>query len=117
MSWKITTAVLALVVICESGYIFWARHRPINRFKSVDEDSYLAFDSATGQICGTARPRPAPRKVDESHSRSASPVHSDEPNQRDQILEAIKGPNPEVQAQEAAKIEFIRGLPACADIY
>jgi hypothetical protein len=46
--WKIAAAMLALLLLGESGCIFLARHEPIDRFKPMDEDNYLAFDSATG---------------------------------------------------------------------
>ncbi len=57
MLFKTLTCILALLVVAEGGYIFLHRH-PINRFKSVDEDGYVAFDSATGQLCRTFRPGP-----------------------------------------------------------
>ena len=108
---KILTWMLALTVLAESGYIVLHRH-PINRFKPVDEDGYLAFDSATGQVCKTARPGPERKKA----KPSPSAVQRDGRGKSDPILEAFGKAAPEAQAEQEMRVEFIRGLPACADI-
>lgn len=132
MLFKILTCILAALVLAEAGYIFLARH-PISRFKPVDEDGYLAFDSATGQLCGTFR------AVSSSHSpESEAEGTRREPLQA--ILEAIQKEKaaakrpPRVTPEEAktlgltptqhsfdvlevARLEITRGLPACADIH
>jgi hypothetical protein len=115
MRLKILTCTFAMLVLAESGYILLVRHRPINRFKPVDEDGYLAFDSATGQLCRTARPRPVPKGI--RSSASPSSLHSGESRRGDPILEAIDKSAPDLQAEEDARVEFIRDLPACADIH
>jgi hypothetical protein len=46
--------ILALMIVAEGLFILWNRHS-INRFKAVDADGYVAFYSATGQICRTFR--------------------------------------------------------------
>jgi len=46
MLWKLLVGVLAAAVLAESAFIIFGRH-PINRFRAVDEDGYLAFDTAT----------------------------------------------------------------------
>jgi hypothetical protein len=51
---KALAGILALMVVAEGAFIL-LRRNPINRFKEVDMDSYVAFDTATGQICRTFR--------------------------------------------------------------
>jgi hypothetical protein len=127
MSWKIATAVLVLLLLGESGYVLLSRHRPINRFKPVDEDGYLAFDSATGQLCRTFRPGP-PKKIQPAPIKPApSSFDSKESSPNlDRILCAIRGGLTEAEfdkkVQEEkdgnaeAQAELIRSLPACANI-
>ena len=69
---KTLACILALVVIAEGGYIFLHRH-PINRFKPIDDDGYLAFDTASGQLCRTFRSNSAPKKIALSPSSDHSP--------------------------------------------
>ena len=128
MPWKIASAVLALLLLGESGYILLARHRAINRFKPVDEDGYLAFDSATGQLCRTFRPGPHSQK---NHPAQIKPSPSSFDSKKsgsavDPILNAIRGGLSEaefdkkVQEEKDANAEaqgaFIRSLPTCVDI-
>ena len=122
MIFKILTLVLVLAVFAESGYILLHRH-PVNRFKPVDEDNYLAFDSATGQLCRTFRLGSRPKKI----QPAPSSLDSKKSGPEDHILTAIRGGlkeaefNKKVQeendANAEAKAEFIGGLPACADIH
>ena len=116
---RILIGSLAALVLLESGYILMRRH-PTNRFKPVDEDAYLAFDSATGQLCRTFRqgPRPKGIKPEPEPTPSTSSSHSGKAVPVDEILEAIQKADPEAdaKAEEKAQAEFIRGLPACADI-
>jgi hypothetical protein len=42
---------------------FLARHEPIDRFKPMDEDNYLAFDSATGQLLQDSSAYSNPREA------------------------------------------------------
>jgi hypothetical protein len=108
---KILTGILGVLLILETVYILWGQH-PINRFKPVDEDGYLAFDSATGQLCKTARPGPGRKKA----KPSPSAVQRDQRGRSDPILEAFDKAAPEAQAEQETRVEFIRGLPSCADI-
>lgn len=124
---KILTGILAALVLLESGYIFLGRH-PINRFKPVDEDGYLAFDSATGQLCRTFRPGPPLKKIQPVTIKpAASSFDSKKSSPKvDPILSAIRGGLTETEfdkrvqeekdANAEAQAEFIRGVPACADI-
>jgi hypothetical protein len=111
MLFKALTCILALVVVAEGGYIFLHR-RTINRFKSVDDYGYAAFDSATGQLCRTFQARSAPRKI-QSATSSARPakLHSADP-----ILDAMRNEADKSMPGKDAEVEFVRGLPACADI-
>jgi len=124
---QIVTGILAALVLLESGYIVLRRH-PTNRFKPMDEDGYLAFDSATGQLCRTFRPGPPPKKIPPNPIEPApSSLDSQKSNPKvDPVLNAIRGGLTEaefdkkVQSEKAAnaeaQAEFIRHLPACADI-
>jgi hypothetical protein len=111
MLFKTLTCILVLVVVAEGGYIFLHR-RPINRFKPVEDDGYAAFDTATGQLCKTFRARPSPKGVQYSPSASQTP----ETRSGDLILDMIQNGPSNAQGGEKARIEFIRGLPTCADI-
>lgn len=108
---KILIGVLALLVVTASEYIVLSRN-PVNRFKPIDQDGYVAFDTATGQLCKTFRTKTVPEKIQSipssDRSNGSRPV--------DPILDAIRGGVPDAQAEQAAQVQFIRGLPACADI-
>lgn len=103
---------LIVLLLAETAYIISDRHT-INRFKPVDQDGYVAFDTATGQLCRSYRSR-TPEKIVESAPTSSLPSQS-QPHPVDPILAMIEGGNP-AQAKEKAEVEFIRGLPACADL-
>ena len=125
---RILAGVLSILLALETGYIIWGHHRS-NRFKTMDEDGYWAFDSATGQLCRTfrrgarvqetqpAQIKPSPSSLD---SKKSSP-------KVDPILSAIRGGLTEAEfekmvqeekdANAEAQAEFIRSLPVCADIH
>jgi len=111
MLFKALTCILGLAVFAEGGYIVLYRHT-INRFKPVDDYGYAAFDSATGQLCRTFQAKPAPRKV----QSSPSPARPAELHSGDPILDAMRNEKNNAQPGKDAEVEFIRGLPACADI-
>ena len=112
---KILTSILAVLVVAVSGYAIWNRH-PVNRFKPVDEDGYLAFDTATGQLCRTYRAKSPPKRIPSAPSSD----RSDGLRPEDRILDAIETKGAEAaanaKAERDAQVELIRGLPACADI-
>jgi hypothetical protein len=108
---KTLTCVLALVVAAEGGYIFLHRH-PINRFKPMDDDGYVAFDTASGQLCRTFQSKSGPRRVETSPSSD----HSSATGSGDAVLDFIRGGGAKVQADQTANVEFILGLPACREI-
>ena len=112
MRLKIFTGILILLLLTESGYIIATRH-PIDRFKPVDSDDYLAFDSATGELCRTFRSKPAPRAT----KTAPSSLHSSESSPSDAILDMIRNGHSDSQAEEGAQAEFVRNLPACVDIH
>jgi len=128
MPWKIASAVLALLLLGESGYILLARHRPINRFRPIDEGGYMAFDSATGRLCRTFRPGPRHQKTQPVAIEPApSSFNSNKSSPEvDPILSMIRGVLSEaefdkkVQEEKDANAEaqgaFIRSLPTCVDI-
>ena len=126
--WRILVCTLAVTVLAESGYIFLHR-QPINRFKPMDEDAYLAFDSETGQLCRTFRRGPRVQKNQPAQIRpSPSSLDSKKSSSKvDPILNAIRGRLTEAEfekkvqeekdADAEAQVQFIRSLPACGDIH
>jgi hypothetical protein len=108
---KALVGVLLVLLLLETGYIIATRH-PIARFKPIDEDGYLAFDSATGQLCRTFRPVP------KSSATTAAPTSlpSPQPNSGDPILNMIQNGKMDMQSADAGKTDFLRNLPACADV-
>ncbi len=111
MLFKTLTCILAVAVVAEGGYIFLHRH-PINRFKPMDDDGYVAFDTASGQLCRTFRSKSAPKRIESSPSSD----RSSETSSGDGILDFIRGGGAKVQAEQNAKVEFILGLPTCREI-
>src|SRR5467141_3561799 len=108
---KTLICILVLVIVAEGGYIFLHRH-PINRFKPMDDDGYVAFDTASGQLCRTFRSKSAPKRIESSPSSD----HSSESGSEDPILGAIRNGRPNAQVERETQVEFIRGLPTCDDI-
>jgi hypothetical protein len=108
---KVLVGFLLLLLLVETGYIV-AAHHPIARFKPVDVDSYLAFDSATGQLCKTFRTTSTSRAVNSAPASTTSPRSSSS----DAILNMIQGGNADAHSADAWKVQFLRNLPVCADI-
>jgi hypothetical protein len=112
MLFKFLTVILALMLVAESAEILMHRHSP-NRFKPVEEFGYglVAFDTATGQVCKTLRTGPS------VGGRSATPSSNPSPKEPsgdpffDEIDKAAQG-----RADDDATQDFVRKLPACADI-
>lgn len=123
MVWKTLVGVLATVVLVEGAFIVLGRHS-INRFRAVDEDSYMAFDTATGQLCRTIRRmKSTPKGVEYSPSTDHAPEsrlgNSTEDKTSkgfDRIIDAIQNSPSNAEADEKYRVELIRDLPACADI-
>jgi len=111
MLFKALSCILSLVAVAEGSYIFLHRHT-INRFKPMDDYGYAAFDSATGQLCRTFQPKVAPSKA----QSSPSPTRPAELHSGDPILDAMRDETNNAQPGKDVEVEFIRGLPACADI-
>jgi hypothetical protein len=110
---KIIMGILTILMVAESVYIVLDRHT-INRFKTVDQDGYVAFDTATGQLCRSYRSKAPDKTVRPAPTSSVSPQSQSRPE--DRILAAIERGSPDAQAEEKTEGEFIRGLPACADL-
>jgi len=108
---KTLACILALVVIAEGGYIF-LHHHPINRFKPIDDDGYVAFDTASGQLCRTFRSNPAPKKTALLPSSDRPP----ETKSRDPILDFIRNGEPNAPSERDTTTEFILKLQTCRDI-
>jgi hypothetical protein len=122
MHWKILVGVLATAVLAESAFIIFGRH-PINRFRAVDVDGYLAFDTATGQLCKTIRTKPiskgnqsSPAADRSPQPRLASPDGDKTSKGWDAIVDAIQNSPSNSETEEKYRLELIRELPACADI-
>ena len=119
--WKSITCALATLAIVEGGYIFISAHRQTKHFKPVDEDSYIAFDSETGQLCTTFRPNLISKTPSGPSSSAASSVHIDlTPKTKDPFIEAMESAGGDL-AKEHTEVEkrigFIHSLPVCADIH
>lgn len=110
-----------MLAIVEAGYFYTSARRPIEHFKPVDEDNYIAFDSETGQLCTTFRPNLISRTKPAISSPAPSSVHSDRtPTSKDQFLEAIEAAGDDLTKKHAEiekRIGFIHSLPACVDIH
>jgi hypothetical protein len=122
MLWKTLVGVLATVALAEGALIVFGRHS-INRFRAVDVDGYMAFDSATGQLCRTIRMKSTSKGVQYSPSADHAPEShlgnptEDKTSKRyDRILDAIRNSPSNTEAAENYRVELIRDLPACADI-
>jgi len=113
MALRVLSGILIILLVAESGYIALNRHS-VNRFKPVDQNGYLAFDSATGQLCKSYRSKGPVKTFNAAPAASLPPQSKLSPE--DRILAAIERGSPDAQAREKAEVEFIRGLPACADI-
>jgi hypothetical protein len=112
VAFKVLSCIFALAVVAEAEYIVLHRYA-INRFKAMDDSGYAAFDSATGQLCRTFQLKPAPREV----QLSPPPARTAEPHSGDPILDAIRNEANKAVPGRDAEIEFVRELPACADIH
>jgi hypothetical protein len=104
--------MLTLLVVGEGVLIVATRHPP-KRFETVDADSYMAFDTATGQLCKTFQTQSAPQNVRPSHT-VAPP---DQRRSQDPILDAIDRTSTESQNQDRGQLDFIQGLPECSHIH
>lgn len=111
---RVLIGILIVLAVGEGVYIALNR-RTINRFKPVDQDGYVAFDTATGQLCRSYRTKVA-EKIVKPASKSSLPSQS-QAGPEDPILAAIQKGPPNAQADEKAGVEFIRALPACADLH
>jgi hypothetical protein len=107
---KTLTYVLAVLVVAEAGYIFLLR-RPINRFKLMDDNGYVAFDTESGQLCRTFQPN-----LKSQAAKSPVPVISGPSNSGDSILDAIRNTPSSSSAEGDAQLDFVRRLPACDDV-
>ena len=110
MLFRTLTSILALVVVAEGAYIFLHRH-PINRFKPMDDDGYVAFDTASGQLCRTYQPN-----LKSQAAKSPAPVNSVPSKSGDPILDAIIDTPSSSSAEGDAQLDFVRRLPACVDV-
>jgi hypothetical protein len=111
---KILICILVTLLLVESTYVLLNRH-PINRFKPVDQDGYVAFDTATGQLCRSYRSK-TPEGVAQAASASSLPRQSQSRSGDDPILAMIERGNPDPQSKEKAEVELVRGLPACENL-
>jgi len=111
MLFKALTCVLALLVLAEGGYILLHR-QPINRFKLMDDDGYVAFDTVSGQLCKTFRSNSVPNGV------KTSPLsdHSTGSSSGDLILDSVRNGAMNTRAERGTGVEFILKLPPCRDI-
>lgn len=122
MLFRALTCVLTLAVVAEGGYILLRRH-PINRFKAVDADGYVASDTATGQLCKTIRMQSSSKSLQYSPSADHAPERyvgnaaEDKTSKGyDRLLDAIRNSPSNTDAAEDYRLEVLRGLPVCADL-
>jgi hypothetical protein len=111
MLFKALTCVLALLVLAEGGYIF-LHHQPINRFKLMDDEGYVAFDTVSGQLCKTFQSKSPPNRAEPSPSSD----HSAGSSSGDPILDSIQNRAVNPRAERGTGVEFILKLPTCRDI-
>jgi len=107
---KVLVGILMVFVTAESIYILINRH-PINRFKTVGEEGFVAFDTATGQLCRTFPAKAAPNYQPTPSGDAAPKRPSGDP-----VLDEIQKLGLNVKAENDATVAFVRGLPACGDI-
>jgi hypothetical protein len=130
MLFKILTVILLILLAAESGYILIHRH-PSDRFKVVRDYDYgiVAFDSATGRLCKTLRTKSAAEieKSDAAAAKKAAPCPPLPAPSGDPFLDEINrvgiskrcgGSDEDVSQKSDADsaLEFVAGLPVCADI-
>jgi hypothetical protein len=106
MVFKSLTLLLALLLMAESAYILLLHRRVSNRFKIQDIEGYelfVAFDTATGQLCKTARLRTA-----EEMKRDADKQPS--------FLDRLALKDAAKDAASDMTLQAIANLPTCVDI-
>jgi len=113
MIYKLLAFFLGFLVVAESIYILTHRHSA-NRFKAVaDFSAVVALDSATGQLCKTLRtgsPATGQRPTGSPNPPPGQP--SDDP-----VIDEIRTMGAKGQAEQGTLLDFVRELPACADIH
>jgi len=77
----------------------------------MDDDGYVAFDTASGLLCKTFRSNFASKEIAPSPSSDRSP----ETKSGDPILDFIRNGEPTAQSERDTKVEFILKLPTCSD--
>lgn len=126
---KLLTAVFVVLLAAESLYILMHR-RPTNRFKSVEGyNGVVAFDTATGKLCKTLRTNSVAetKQSDADAAKIPAPCPPLPAPSGDPVVDEIHrlgiskrcGGNGEDVAQKSdadSTVEFVAGLPACADI-
>ena len=130
MLFKILTVILLILLAAESGYILIHRH-PSDRFKVVRDYDYgiVAFDSATGRLCKTLRTKSAAEieGLDAQGAKKLAPCLPLPAPSGDPALDEINragiskrcgGSGEDVSQKSGADsaVEFVAGLPVCADI-
>jgi hypothetical protein len=120
LRFKLLIGIFALLSLAAFAYVASNRH-PVNRFKPMDEEGYVAFDSVSGQLCKTFPLKELPKKLpvatSSNHPRSPENGKPKDGKPIDAILDSIKSNAPiDSKVAQSAQIEFIRGLPACVDI-
>ena len=129
MSLKLLTIFLALLVTVESFYVLKLRH-PTNRFKPVGSyDGLVAFDTATGQLCKTLRTKTAAEieKLDAEAAKKPAPCPPLPTPSGDPVLDEInrsgiskkcsgRGEDVSQKSDTDSALEFVAGLPVCADL-
>jgi hypothetical protein len=102
-----------IVIVLLAGESFYMLHRrPTSRLQSVavaDYDGLVALD--TGQLCRTI-PMAGPKTVSNLQPK---PPSGGAPS-GDPILDELQKLGPNIKRDDDATVEFVRALPACADI-
>jgi hypothetical protein len=107
---KVIIGLLIVLLAMESSYIL-IHHHPVSRFKTVGEDGFVAFDTATGQLCRTF-----PAKTASNDQRPTSLDASPKRQSNDPFLDEIQKLGLSAKDEDDATVAFVRGLPACGDI-
>jgi hypothetical protein len=130
MLFKVLNVILLILLAAETGYVLTHRH-PSDRFKVVRDYGYgiVAFDSATGRLCKTLRTKSAAEieGLDAQGAIKPAPCPPLPAPSGDPALDEINragiskrcggsGEDISQKSDAASALEFVAGLPVCADI-
>jgi len=128
MALKVAVGIIVVLLAVETSYILIHR-RPLGRFRTVSEDAFVAFDTATGQLCKTLRTRSV-AEIEQQEADAAKklePCPPLPPSSGDPVIDEIRrksmskrcggsGEDATQKSEADSTLEFAAKLPACTDI-